>query len=78
MFVLRKGGKSASGKTLFPLSLFVSMASDLRAVWLGVESEEGNCLHYHKINCFELQFITNEIYMTTKLTVTPWKWEMAV
>ena len=30
-------------------------------------------LHDHKINCFEPQLITNEIYMTTKLTVTPWK-----
>ena len=24
---------------------------------------------------FELQLITNEIYMTTKLTVASWKWE---
>ena len=29
---------------------------------------------YHKINCFKLQLITNEIYMTTKLIVAPWKW----
>ena len=28
-----------------------------------------------KINYFELQLITNEIYMTTKLTVAPWKWD---
>ena len=31
-----------------------------------------------KIKCFELQLITNEIYMTTKLTVTPWSEEIVV
>ena len=32
-------------------------------------------LYDQKINCFVLQLITNEIYMTTKLTVALWKCE---
>ena len=51
----------------------ITLKQKLNIKIIGLQLDYKWDLHDHKINCFELQLITSEIYMITKLTVALFK-----